>query len=379
VRVALIVDRVRPGGGGLERYLRDLGAFLASRGDAVTLVSLSGSVPPAGWRGREVPVPRLPRGAREFAFARAVERLLQSGAFETSLAVRHVRRAHVYEPHGGSVRATFEAREEVSTRPALSRLAHRLGPRGLAFRSLERSALARSRALVAVSEKVRAELEQEGAPLDRTRVLPLGVDLARFSPGGRVEALRARAGARMDEAILLFVGGEFDLKGLPRAIETLAALEKSGRQARLVVLGSGRPRERVRAEERARALGVGGRAFFAGSTEDPAPWYRGADLLLHPTRYDACSLAVLESLACGTPVVTTPSNGAVEGRSDGYRIVEEAAEGQRLAQAVAELLEEGEKAREAARSAVEHRAASERHARLRDLLAAVAGPLGGGS
>jgi glycosyltransferase involved in cell wall biosynthesis len=49
-----------------------------------------------------------------------------------------------------------------------------------------------------------------------------------------------------------------------------------------------------------------------GPLADPRAWYAGSDVLLLPTHYDTCSLTALESLACGTPVVTTRLNGVVE-------------------------------------------------------------------
>jgi UDP-glucose:(heptosyl)LPS alpha-1,3-glucosyltransferase len=49
---------------------------------------------------------------------------------------------------------------------------------------------------------------------------------------------------------------------------------------------------------------------FAGSTDEPERYYGAADLLVHPTFYDACSRTVLEAMASGLPVITTTSNGA---------------------------------------------------------------------
>jgi UDP-glucose:(heptosyl)LPS alpha-1,3-glucosyltransferase len=51
---------------------------------------------------------------------------------------------------------------------------------------------------------------------------------------------------------------------------------------------------------------------FVGEVDDPLPYYAAADVYVHPTYYDPCSLVVLEALACGLPVVTTSYNGAGE-------------------------------------------------------------------
>ena len=61
--------------------------------------------------------------------------------------------------------------------------------------------------------------------------------------------------------------------------------------------------------------------------------------LVHPTYYDACSLVVLESLASGTPVITTSANGAsmfIESGKNGYVIP--AADVKALVNAVNEMI-----------------------------------------
>ena len=360
MRVALVVDRLRRRGGGVERYLRDLGDFLRARGDEVFLLTGRAS--------------SAPRGAREFAFARRVERSLREGRFESSLAVRHVLRAHVYEPHGGSIEAGLSARAEISGSPPLARWLHRSAPKFRVFRALEREALAKSRRVLAVSALVARDLRrlESGAAI---REFPLGVDLDRFAPTGYAENLRGRSGLRATDAALLFVGNDFDLKGLPAAIGALARILREGRGAFLAIAGSGSRGSWRRARARAREVGVADRVVFRGPVEDPAPLYRGARLLLHPTFYDPCSLATLEALACGLPVVTTARNGAAEVGGEGLRAVEDPRDEEAIARAALSLLEPDASARAAARASVEGRDSRERFERLRELLVEAGGPL----
>jgi UDP-glucose:(heptosyl)LPS alpha-1,3-glucosyltransferase len=42
------------------------------------------------------------------------------------------------------------------------------------------------------------------------------------------------------------------------------------------------------------------------------PYYGAADVFILPTYYDACSLVVIEAMACGLPTITTEYNGAAE-------------------------------------------------------------------
>jgi len=98
------------------------------------------------------------------------------------------------------------------------------------------------------------------------------------------------------------------MKGLAFLMKALAALKKrSPGPFRLLVLGRDRQEPYRRLASR---IGISGEVVFAGSTDDPEKYYGAADLLVHPSFYDACSLTVLEALSSGLPVITTASNGA---------------------------------------------------------------------
>jgi glycosyltransferase involved in cell wall biosynthesis len=76
--------------------------------------------------------------------------------------------------------------------------------------------------------------------------------------------------------------------------------------------------ERGRLEEQARALGVQDKVLFAGSvpnTELPA-WFSAADLSILSSSREGLPNVVLESLACGTPVVATRVGGVPEVATD---------------------------------------------------------------
>ncbi len=51
---------------------------------------------------------------------------------------------------------------------------------------------------------------------------------------------------------------------------------------------------------------------FLGACDSVLPYYAAADTFVLPTHYDACSLTVLEAMACGLPVITTCANGVSE-------------------------------------------------------------------
>ncbi len=163
--------------------------------------------------------------------------------------------------------------------------------------------------------------EHEGEQLRRlyglssshTRVIPCGVDLRAFTPGGADDRAVARRALGLDGAdtpILLFVGRLDPIKGIDLLLESVALMKTP---ARLLVVGgdpAGDPEvERLRA--RAEALGIAERARFPGAVpQSELPrYYRAADALVVASRYESFGLVAVEALACGLPVVASAVGG----------------------------------------------------------------------
>ena len=79
---------------------------------------------------------------------------------------------------------------------------------------------------------------------------------------------------------------------------------------RLVVVGSGPEREPM--ERRLTELGVRGAAHFEPSTADVAPWLRGIDIFVLPSKSEALSNALMEAMACGCVAVASAVGGNPE-------------------------------------------------------------------
>jgi UDP-glucose:(heptosyl)LPS alpha-1,3-glucosyltransferase len=161
----------------------------------------------------------------------------------------------------------------------------------------------RTGALGAVSGQVEDEI---GLHYPRTRVVstPNGVDIDRFRPDAQARVVvRNDRHVGPDEVVALFVGGDWDRKGLALAIEGIAEARRLGASMRLWVLGSG---AKDRFYRYAVEQGVASDVDFLGQRDDPALWYQGADVFLCCSRYETFSLATVEAAASGLPVVTTP-------------------------------------------------------------------------
>jgi UDP-glucose:(heptosyl)LPS alpha-1,3-glucosyltransferase len=198
-----------------------------------------------------------------------------------------------------------------------------------------------------------------GFPKGRIDVVFNSVDLDRFHPRNRGlyrETVRKEVGIGEETFLLLFAGNNFRLKGVATLIRSLARLraEFPGRDFRLLIAGRGRT---SRYQALAKHRGVAGAVMFAGPLRGMERYYAAADIYVHPTFYDSCSLTVLEALAAGLPVVTTRFNGAsdaIVSPDAGYVTGDPSDDGD-LTAAVARYMDAGKQAAfsKAARSCME--------------------------
>lgn len=140
----------------------------------------------------------------------------------------------------------------------------------------------------------------------RVEVIYNGVDLHRFSPDMQVRK-EVRAELAATGPVAVFLGTGFHRKGLDLAIEALPP------GWNLWVVGEGRP------------LPGPASVRYLGPAREPERFLRGADVMMLPTRYDPFANACLEAMACGLPVLTTPTNGAAEVLPEPWMICKDAA------------------------------------------------------
>ena len=168
---------------------------------------------------------------------------------------------------------------------------------------LERIAYRRAKVVVAVSGKIRNELTEIRVPSERVRVIENGVDLQEFHPG---PADRRELGLPEGVPLALFVG---DIRTPRKNLDTVLNSSVGVPGLHLAVVGStaGSPYPQM-----ARQLGLSARVHFLGYRRDVSQLMRAADLFVFPSRYEACSLVLLEAMASGLPVVTAVTAGATD-------------------------------------------------------------------
>jgi glycosyltransferase involved in cell wall biosynthesis len=171
------------------------------------------------------------------------------------------------------------------------------------LRRQARDALLQAAAVISVSSPLADAAADLGVPRERLHVIPNGVDLERFTPVDRREA-RRQLDLDPDGRLLVAIGHLKPVKGHQELIRAMADLPQD---VRLVIVGGdpGRGAHRRRLLDEIERLGLSSRVVLAGRQPyDRVPLYlSAADVSVLPSRREGCPNVVLESLACGTPVV----------------------------------------------------------------------------
>ncbi len=173
-------------------------------------------------------------------------------------------------------------------------------------RKLMRWASHRACASIGVSQALTQAMANMGMPQSRLMMMPNGVDLDRFHLQPQIDA-RAALGWP-SQPTLLSVGNLVENKGHHIAIEALPHLP----EFRLVIAGEGPEHKAL--QLLAIQLDVADRVQFMGriAQDQLATCYSAADILVLASSREGWPNVLLESMACGTPVVATDVGGVPE-------------------------------------------------------------------
>jgi glycosyltransferase involved in cell wall biosynthesis len=272
--------------GGSERHLLTLLPALAERGVDVRFAGLDvpAAAPDAFYDELEASGIPFVRERSAAQLVRAIHRL------QPELVHTHLVHADVF----GAVAAVTARATLVSTK-------HNDDPfRSGPFRYVERALTRRAARVICITGSLaRFQLERVGLPAHKLTVVHYGLDelpraWAGGSPGPELPA---------DAHVLLAVSRLTAQKGLGVAVRALATLRREHPGLVLVVLGEGPEREQLQAL--ALELGVTDSVHLPGRVGDVAHWYRRADMLVHPARWEGFGLALLEAMLAGLPVVAS--------------------------------------------------------------------------
>ncbi len=175
--------------------------------------------------------------------------------------------------------------------------------------------LRRATCFVAISRDIEQEFRQVGFAPGRIRPLPNGVDTDRFHPADESERLRLRGELDLPSGFLVLYAGRLHRdKGLFTLVEAWREMAGGHPESHLVIVGGDstvcgcEPELRSRVNE----LKLGDRVIFTGPRPNVGDYLRAADAFVLPSEREGFSIALLEAMACGLPVVGTPASGNSE-------------------------------------------------------------------
>jgi len=279
------------GWGGQEIRVLTEARGVAGRGHEVTLAAPAQSrifaeAPRFGVRARALPIAR--KGARGVLALR-------------SLITRH--RFDVVNTHSSTdAWLVALACASLGTAPPAVRTRHISAPLpdNRATRWLYEKATAR---VVTTGEKLRRQvIAQTGIDPRRVLSVPTGIDLSQFRPGDRAAA-RAATGLPATASIVGIVATLRSWKGHRYLLQAFATMRNP--DAVLAIVGDGPQREAIEGE--ARTLGIASQVRFAGNQADVVPWMQSFDVFCLPSyANEGVPQALMQAMACGIPVLTTP-------------------------------------------------------------------------
>ncbi len=303
LRIALVSRRYPPLIGGAEAMLRYLALALADAGAEVTVLTSRvdrelPDVETIATRQGRLEVRRLPTSPLRFVgtwvYMRGLDRALRE--LRPDIAYVSMLKHDAY----ASIAAGWAAGFPVVLRPEGA------GATGdIAWQNWGRfgKTIARrcrqANAFVAISKAVREELVGADYPAERIVELPNGVPVPE-KPWNRRPHWR-------DDPRAVFIGRLAPEKSVHTLISAWPLVLEQYPEARLTLIGEGP--ERARLEASVAGLGLAHRITLAGADPDAPARLRDSDLFVLPSQEEGMSLALLEAMAVGVPIVATSIPG----------------------------------------------------------------------
>ncbi len=257
-------------------------------------------------RFHKLPQPWGPRFAQKPLFAWFAQReLARQGPFDL---------IHTHEPLSGAHIVTYGTPHEFWVRRV--RHKRRLGLNDHLIIRTENKMFhhPNCRRILPMSGMVRDSLSEYYPELaEKLRVLEPGIDQNIFQDLDRENSrkeLRSLHGVQEEESVALFIGNNYEHKGLTPLLEALGGIEgiAEGRKIKLWVAGRGNI---ARYRQMATDLGLQDRVVFAGLLQTGIErWMLAADFLVLLSSFETFGMVVLESMAAGLPTLISDQVGA---------------------------------------------------------------------
>jgi UDP-glucose:(heptosyl)LPS alpha-1,3-glucosyltransferase len=308
VKIALVRKDFSPKGGGGERYSVYLARALRDSGHEVHIFAHRYE-PMKGISFHTVEVPLKPFGLQNWMFAKNVRLALSRNEFDIVNGLSQIYPQDIYRLGDGIHKHWLTVR-----RPRIfSYVYDKISPRHRLLLHLEKKIFSPGnfRRIIANSELCkRHAINYYKVPPQLVDVIFCGVDFAIFNSSVRNEGalFRTSLGIGREAIVVLFVGTNYERKGLDTLLQAISRLRYKEKY-RLLVVGKGNV---PRYQRLAQRLGLQEVTIFCGFQEQMPSFYGAADIFVLPSYYDPFGNVCLEAMACGLPVITTRETGVSE-------------------------------------------------------------------
>lgn len=175
--------------------------------------------------------------------------------------------------------------------------------------------LRRADCFVAISTDIQEELAANGVkPESKIVQIPNSVDIDVFHPVSEDEKRGLRSKLRLPdkEKFVTYTGRLVSYKGLPSLLKAWQILVKLHANAGLLLVGAG-SMDIYNCEEELKAYvqsqGLQESVFFYGEVQNIHEYLQASDIFVFPTEREAFGISLIEAMACGLPVISTPVGG----------------------------------------------------------------------
>lgn len=313
-RLALVRQKYRPDGGA-ERFVAGALEALDQHDLELNVITRQwlGPVKPE-WNVHICDPWKFGRISRERGFARAARKLWQQENFDLVQSHERIPGCTLYRAGDGVHRRWLTQRARVLPDWKAKLLFADRYHRYVMGAEREMYAAPELKGVICNAEMIKREIiEDFGVPAEKIHVIYNAVNSQRFCPPDpqQLAQLRQHRNLPAQATCLIYVGSGFERKGLDAAIRAVAGTDRH-----LLVVGKDKDEKRYHGL--AKTLHCEDRIHFCGMQSDTLPFYQMADGLLLPTLYDPFPNVILEAMACGLPVITTPTCGGAEFITNGH-------------------------------------------------------------
>lgn len=222
-----------------------------------------------------------------------------------------------------------------------------LKPKRFVYKWLYRLLVGQADGFIAVSSQVREAITQQLGPVgDKIFTICNAVDLKPFEQFKNGKApLCDQLGLDSNSHLVLVVGRLTRQKGHCYLIEAAPAILAACPQTHFLFIGTGELREAL--QDQIEQAKLTDHFHFLGVRSDVPALLAAADLFVQPSLWEGLSVALLEAMAAGKPIVATAVSGTTQAMVDGQTgLIVPIADSDALAQAVIRLLADREQAQQ---------------------------------